>query len=690
MQLSGRLRQVPLWRNVTRFESAKTAPDIAVRNTIGIAVPLIAGAAAGNISAGVVGAIGALNVAYRDSRDPYIARVRPMIVSSVLVGAAVALGSLAGHTKPTAVLAVTLWAFAAGMAGVIAAKAADVGTTTLVTLIVFASRPMPVVTALETALVAFAGGLLQTVLAVALWPLRHYGPERRMIADLYRALAKMASTPAGPAAAPPGSDQLIGTEMAIASLAQDHSPEAERYVFLMNQAERIRLSLLTLRRLHRRLAREEEGSEATAALERILATASLTLESISQSVTQGKPIGAAREFTEASRQFREQHHESSPPFLAALIRDADHQLEALAGQLRAASRLSGGVVPGQPKEPWQLRFTGGRARLAANLSFQSTVFRHAIRMAVCVGIGETIGLSLNLQRTYWLPMTIAIVLKPDFTATFSRGILRIAGTLAGLLVATALFHFLHTGVASDIALLTGFAFLLRWIGPANYGIFVTAVSSLVVLLIASTGVDPKPVIAARAVNTVIGGALALTAYWLWPTWEQTRIAPVLANLIESYRNYFGAVAGAYAGRSDAGLDATRSAARVARANAEAFIGRIASEPGISPERATLINAALVSSHSFVRAAMAIESDLYHARPEPASQASLDLTHDIDLTLGAIVNALRTATPIPRDLPDLRAAHNRIEDQYGLFGVETDRIVTALNTLREQIAKLLHA
>ena len=65
---------------------------------------------------------------------------------------------------------------------------------------------------------------------------------------------------------------------------------------------------------------------------------------------------------------------------------------------------------------------------------------------------------------------------------------------------------------------------------------------------------------------------------------------------------------------------------------------------------------------------------------------------MDRTLLAIVDTLRIATKIPDvldALPDLRDAHNRIEDRYGLFGVETDRIVTSLNTMREQIAKLLH-
>lgn len=692
MHLTDRLSQVPLWRSVTRFERAKIFPEVAIRNTIGIVLPLVAGAAIGNLSAGVVGAIGALNVSFRDSRDPYIARATPLFISSVLVGAAVVIGSLAGNTMSTTILATALWAFAAGMLGAIATKAADIGTTTLVTLVVFAARPMPVKLALESGLVAFGGGLVQTIFSVALWPLRHYGPERHIVASLFNTLAKLASTPAGPAAAPPGADQVMGAENALASLAQDHGVEAERYVFLMSQAERIRLSLLTLRRLHRRLAREEEGGPAAADLERILATASLALEAVSHSIIEGKPVGAAREFTELAHRFSRVHREPSPAFAAALVRDAQRQIDALAGQLRAAARLSGDPAPGRPKEPWRLRFTGWRARLMANLSFGSGYFRHAVRLAVCVGIGETVGLSLRLPRSYWLPMTIAIVLKPDFTATFSRGILRIGGTLAGLLVATVLFHFLHTGVGSDIALLAVFAFLLRWIGPANYGIFVIMVSSLVVLLIATTGVDPKATIAARGINTLIGGGIALAAYWLWPTWEQTRIGPVLANLVEAYRNYFRAIAQALAGKAtaDAALNATRSQARVARANAAGFAGRIAAEPGISQERANLINSILVSLHSFVRAAMALESDLYRAHPQPAGPEAVEFAGDVDETLGALVSSLRTSAPIPRDLPDLRAAHNRIEDPYSLFGVETDRMVTSLNTLREQIAKLLHA
>ena len=135
-------------------------------------------------------------------------------------------------------------------------------------------------------------------------------------------------------------------------------------------------------------------------------------------------------------------------------------------------------------------------------------------------------------------MTIALVLKPEFTVTFSRGLLRIAGTLAGLVLATALFKFLHPVMGIEVILIGIFVFLVRWIGPANYGIFAINVSALVVLLVAFTGVSPTEAILTRGIMTTLGGITALAAYAVWPTWEANRSSEVLARMLDAYREYF--------------------------------------------------------------------------------------------------------------------------------------------------------
>jgi hypothetical protein len=171
-------------------------------------VPLIAGPALGNASAGAVGALGALNVSYSDGRDPNMARARRMLRSSALVGVAVAFGGISSRTNATAVVAAALWAFVAGMMVVLGPKPGDLGMTTLVTLVMFAARQLTPVEAVESGWVAAAGGVLQTLLSIVFWPIDRYEPERRVIGSLYRVVADLATSAAGHDAAPPGAEQL--------------------------------------------------------------------------------------------------------------------------------------------------------------------------------------------------------------------------------------------------------------------------------------------------------------------------------------------------------------------------------------------------------------------------------------------------------------------------------------------------
>ncbi len=124
--------------------------------------------------------------------------------------------------------------------------------------------------------------------------------------------------------------------------------------------------------------------------------------------------------------------------------------------------LKNGKRPGPP-----LRLANNLATLRANLTLNSAAFRHAIRLAVSLTIGESFGRMLDWRRSYWLPMTIAIVLKPDFTSTFSRGVLRLAGTLAGLALATALFYFLSPSLLAQVAFIAIFTYALRSVGRAT-------------------------------------------------------------------------------------------------------------------------------------------------------------------------------------------------------------------------------
>ncbi len=212
------------WQTVIRFDATKIAPEVALRNTIGIVAPLILGAATGHDSAGAVAALGALNVCYSDSREAYIVRGRRMLLASLLVALAVTLGALSAWNDVTAVLAATVWAFFVGMLVVLGAKAGDLGAITLVTLIVFAARQLSWQQALISGLLAFSGGLLETAWSVWIWPIKPYQPEKNILGELYRTLARVAVSPAGPASAPPATDAVVKASACLPSRSKRPLP----------------------------------------------------------------------------------------------------------------------------------------------------------------------------------------------------------------------------------------------------------------------------------------------------------------------------------------------------------------------------------------------------------------------------------------------------------------------------------
>jgi uncharacterized membrane protein YccC len=697
------LAWISFWRAVTRIEREKIVWGRAARNAIGVAVPLAAGYLLGSLPSGLIVASGALNVCFTDGDDPYRQRARRMLLGTLLVGLAVMTGTLSGHNAVINIAIAGLWAFAAGMMVSISQAATDLGVVTLVTLVVFSAQPMQPHQAVSAGLLAIAGGLFQTLLALALWPVEGHEPERRVLANLFEELARAAASPAAASEAPSASAQAVEAHNTIAALGASHTVEVERYRFLLNQAERMRLSLLMLSRLRVRIGREKPDGEEVSALDQYFELCSRLLAAIGRSLRSNDSIEPHTDWfaqiDSLADVLRASAARADSEVLSTLVRDGLYQVDALAGQLRSSVELAAHATPEgsdefdrkQSETPWTLRLRGSLATLRANLTFKSAAFRHAIRLAVCVALGDAIGRAISWQRTYWMPMTVAIVLKPDFSATFTRGALRVAGTLLGLGFATVLFHFISATVMTQIVLIALLTFVLRSLGAANFGILTAAVSSLVVLLIGLTGVSAKDVIAARALNSSAGGALALAAYWLWPTWERSRVNENVASLLDAYRDYFRCVSQAYL-KPEAPppeLDSARQAARLARSNLEASVDRLSAEPYKS--QLTALTDMLASSHRLVHALMALESGLYQSKFVTPRDTFRTFSHDVEKTLYFLAASLRGSAIHPGDMPDLREDHHALlrsgdsrVERYALVNIETDRITNSLNTLREQI------
>ena len=129
------------WSTVTRFDRTRLTPVMALRNALGVALPLAIGIVLGNASGGAMAATGALDVAFSDGADPYAHRGRRMLSAALFVALAVFAGRLCGHNHPLALLLEAACAFAAGLLVAAGPTPGDIGGITLVTLIVFSASP---------------------------------------------------------------------------------------------------------------------------------------------------------------------------------------------------------------------------------------------------------------------------------------------------------------------------------------------------------------------------------------------------------------------------------------------------------------------------------------------------------------------------------------------------------------------
>jgi uncharacterized membrane protein YccC len=84
-----------------------------------------------------------------------------------------------------------------------------------------------------------------------------------------------------------------------------------------------------------------------------------------------------------------------------------------------------------------------------NFSLKSNHFRHAIRITVAMLIGYALSKIsiLGINKVYWILITILAIMKPAYSITKRRNILRIYGTLGGGVIGFLIIHFISNPIA---------------------------------------------------------------------------------------------------------------------------------------------------------------------------------------------------------------------------------------------------
>jgi len=696
-----------IFGDAARFDPAGFKPGFALRCTAGVALPLVVALLAGRPLAGVSAAIGALSVGFASRQGVYRTRAAAMLLTALAMAVSAFIASTTSALPALNIAASGLWGLASGILASLGSTATGVGLNACIALAIFSQFRYGPSEAGSTALLVFAGGALQTLLLVSIWPLQRFTAERTVLAKAYRTLAAYADQIRASELRPP--DQRPFTSL-TATLA-DPQPFARRgeiaaFEILLDEAERIRAALGALAVDRYVLARSADARAATVVA--LGSASSAVLGAVATALDAGRPPQDPQGTWSALEATMARIEAEGP---ARTSQDA----RALLGQLRSAWRAAESPAddpsPASPGRALPLlrasAFPGGSGRsatrigealqtLRANCSPRSEYAQHGVRLGATLLLASLASHLFPLQRGYWVSLTVVLVLKPDFAATVGRGISRIAGTLLGAVVASVVAAAFRPQPQTYLVFAVLFAGLGFAVFDTNYAIYTITITAYVVFLLAFGGLPEHAALEARIEATLVGGALALAAYVLWPTWERELVPVRLAEMLERQRAYMALVLSAFtspAPRDERALHDAQLASWLARTNAEASVDRFLGEP-VRPT-AVSVRAALGVLAASRRAGLALLTLQAHLTDAPAVPAAkLEALRDGLLArYDGLATALR-GTGEPADAVHLRELHVALEKELGArddepaasLAAETDLLVDSANTMAEIIRR----
>ncbi|MBS7703588.1 FUSC family protein [Chelatococcus asaccharovorans] len=551
-------------RNLARLNPRAPWPwRHSIRMAIAVAVPLLVGHFSGYREPALLVCLGAFLNSIKVQSDPYRARLAKLAIAAPIAGLGYVLGTAAAGHGALSILLLMAVAFGSGIISGYGAALSTAAMQMLVLAIIGASEhsgaPLWLPPLLFMAGAAFAAALIG---CEALIDRRH--PERVAIAHVIGAMIHLANVKAQTPTTQKRSDTSTPVEIARRSLTD---VIAKGFAGLLNvrrgnegqsAAEERKAALLSTIEL---MSAEIVGSRSPPAVLRAIAE---RLERIQHALVgrQGRPSLAGE-----------------TPAHDVLFNFADR----LADEIWPASAESSAQAgPGKIYRPahdltrW-LTIRSYQA-LLGRLTLGREVVLAALQLSLCIGIALVVQHTAPGDRSYWIPLTVAIVLKPDFGSVFVRAVQRSIGTVAGVVIGVTLMALLPKGLIL-IAILIALAAAIPWAGLRGYALQCTILTPFVLLLIDVSVVGPTVDYAIeRLVDTIMGAAIALVfGYLIWPRSPQGHFRKSFAAALQAVAAYLDMAGKVTTAGYEAMLPARRRAYH-SLSNVRTSLQRALSEP----------------------------------------------------------------------------------------------------------------
>lgn len=304
--------------------------------------------------------------------------------------------------------------------------------------------------------------------------------------------------------------------------------------------------------------------------------------------------------------------------------------------------------------------------IVQNFSLDSTLFKHALRFTVAMLFAFVLGTLLDIGNTYWILLTIIVIMRPNYGLTKERSKDRIIGTLIGAAIAIGIVlltqNVIVYGILAIISLTMAFALIQQ-----NFKSAAALITINIIFVYSLINPDAFQVIQYRVIDTIIGAGIAMLAnYTLWPSWEASNLKSVLVDALTKNQKYLLATQELYYDKTNNELNykLARKDAFLAVSNLNAAFQRLTQDPKSKQMEFQLIYGIVTLNQTMVSAIASIGSFIISHKTTPASK-------EFDALILRIANTLQTSCSIldnvqieEQEIPiDIEKVQEKIMETY---------------------------
>jgi len=221
-------------------------------------------------------------------------------------------------------------------------------------------------------------------------------------------------------------------------------------------------------------------------------------------------------------------------------------------------------------------------------------------MALALITGYICSLFFHIGHSYWILLTIVVILKPAYSLTKKRNADRLLGTFLGVLAGI----FILLVIKNNTALLIIMIFLMAgsyiFLRTSYFTSVLFMTPYLVIFFHLLNPANLKMVLSDRIIDTAIGSGIAFLAnIFLIPQWGYVTIRKFMMEALESNMKYYMVLANAYSTHTileNQLQKQTRKEALVAHANLSDAFNQILSEPKRFQKNTETIHQFVVLNH----------------------------------------------------------------------------------------------